>query len=176
MLLFSIKINLVLVGKIMNKLFVVLSFLSIPVFAFSTKTTQFQSWSLICGDKGNCSLSQLIAKDKAATQVLMGVNINYSVSGRFPVLMLRFPAKINRSSGVGIKIDNNKSIQVPVSQCNDKACQSIIKIDDTLLNEMKNGKVAMIAFALKSKKQLTLPLSFQGFSQAFEALQSKQQQ
>jgi invasion protein IalB len=35
---------------------------------------------------------------------------------------------------------------------------------------MKNGKVGMIAFALKSKRQLTLPLSLEGFSEAFEAL------
>ncbi|MEO9508064.1 MAG: invasion associated locus B family protein, partial [Nonlabens ulvanivorans] len=123
-----------------------------------------------CGEQGNCSMSQLIAKDKAATQILMGVNINYSVSEKFPVLMLRLPAKVNKASGVGIKIDNNKPIQVPISQCNEHACQSIIKIDTTMINEMQDGKVGMVAFALKSKKQLTLPISFDGFSDAFNAL------
>lgn len=157
----------------MKKLLVILSLLSLPVFAFSLKTTQFQSWSLICGEKGNCSLSQLITKDKAATQILMGVNINYSVSNLFPVLMLRLPAKVNQASGVGIRIDNNKSIQVPITQCTEKACQSVIKIDDTLLNELKSGKAGMVAFALKSKKQLTLPISLEGFSEAFLALESK---
>lgn len=156
----------------MKKILSLVLLLSFPVFSFATNTEQFQSWSLICGDQGNCSLSQLIVKDKAAKQILMGVNVNYSVSDLFPVLMLRLPAKINRASGVGIKIDDNKPIQVPITQCTDKACQSIIKIDDTLLNEMKNGKVGKIAFALQSQKQLTLPLSLQGFSAAFSALQS----
>jgi invasion protein IalB len=157
----------------MKKLLVALSFLSLPVFATSTETIQFQSWSLICGAQGNCSLSQLVAKDKAATQILMGVNINYSVSNLFPVLMLRLPSKIHKEGGVGIKIDNNKSIQVPITQCNSKACQSIIKIDEVLLNEMEHGKVGMVAFALKSKKQLTLPVSFQGFAEGFAALKAK---
>jgi len=157
----------------MKKLLVVLAFLLSPAFAFSTETTQFQSWSLICGEQGNCSLSQLVAKDKAATQILMGVNVNYSVSNLFPVLMLRLPAKIYKAGGVGIRIDNGKAIQVPVTQCNTKACQSIIKIDDTLLNELKNGKVGMIAFALQSKKQLTLPISLQGFKAGFDALKAK---
>ncbi len=156
----------------MNKVLLAFFFISIHTFVQSKETTQFQSWSLICGDKGNCSMSQLVTKDKAATQILMGVNINYSVSNLFPVLMLRLPAKIHQASGVGIKIDDNKSIQIPITQCNEKACQSIIKIDDILLNEMKNGREGKIAFALKSKKQLTLPLSFQGFSQAFAALKS----
>ena len=41
------------------------------------------------------------------------------------------------------------------------------------LEEMKNGKVGKIAFSLKSNKQLTLPISFQGFSEAFKALKEK---
>ena len=46
----------------------------------------------------------------------------------------------------------------------------MIKIDDVLLNEMKNG---MIAFALESKKQLTLPISLEGFEAGFKTLKSK---
>lgn len=157
----------------MKKPLIVLILLLLPNLAYAVEKTQFQSWSLLCGKQGNCSLSQLVANDKAAKQILMGVNINYSVSNLFPVLMLRLPSKIHQKSGVGIKIDNNKSIQIPISQCNAKACQSIIKIDDVLLKEMKNGKIGKIAFALKSKKQLTLPVSFHGFPEAFEALKAK---
>lgn len=156
-----------------TKMLLILSCLSLQVFAQPAETIKFQSWSLLCGDQGNCSLSQLVAKDKSATQILMGVNVNYSVSNLFPVLMLRLPAKINQSSGVGIKIDDNKPIQVAITQCNVNTCQSIIKIDDMLLEEMKKGKVGKIAFSLTSKKQLTLPISFQGFTKAFEALKEK---
>ncbi len=138
--------------------------------AFAVERTNFQSWNLICGEQGNCSLSQLVTKDKKAKQIIMGVNINYSVSNQFPVLMLRLPTQIHKAAGVGIKIGNNKAIQVPITQCNEKACQSIIKIDDILLKQMRQGSVGMIAFALKSKKQLTLPISLHGFSEGFEAL------
>ncbi|MBA6365048.1 invasion associated locus B family protein, partial [Colwellia sp. BRX8-8] len=46
----------------------------------------------------------------------------------------------------------------------------MIKIDDVLLKEMKNAKVGMIAFALESKKQLTLPISLEGFEAGFKTL------
>ena len=157
----------------MKKKLAILLSLLLPVFGFSAETTSFKSWNLLCGEHGNCSLSQVVAMDKAATQILMGVNVNYSASNLFPVLMLRLPAKIHKQGGVGIKIDDNKAIQVPITQCNAKACQSMIKIDDVLLKEMKNGKVGMIAFALESKKQLTLPISLEGFEAGFKTLKSK---
>lgn len=157
----------------MKKILWVLSLLSLQAFAQPVTTTQFQAWSLVCAEQGNCSLSQTVAKDKAGKKILMGININYSVSNLFPVLMLRLPAKVNQQSGVGLKIDDHKAIQLPITQCTKKACQSVIKIDDVLLNEMKNGKQGKLAFALTSKKQLTLPISLQGFSKAFTVLKDK---
>ena len=46
-------------------------------------------------------------------------------------------------------------------------------MDEILLQQMKNGKMAKIAFALQEKKQLTLPVSLQSFSEAYEALVSR---
>ncbi|ABG42763.1 Invasion associated locus B [Paraglaciecola sp. T6c] len=130
----------------------------------------FGSWSLLCGEHGNCSVSQLVAMDPEGTKVLLGANINFSMSNSFPVLMLRMPPNLNKSSGVGIKIDDNNAIQVALSQCTSVACQSVIKIDKTLFAEMRGGRVAKVAFALEKSKQLTLPLSLEGFADAYAAL------
>ncbi|QHJ12423.1 hypothetical protein FX988_02680 [Paraglaciecola mesophila] len=139
-----------------------------PAHAQSKQT--FGSWSLLCGDQGNCSVSQLVAMDPDGKKVLLGANINFSMSNSFPVLMLRMPPNLNKTSGVGIKIDDNKAIQVALSQCTSVACQSVIKIDKTLFAEMRDGKLAKVAFALEKRKQLTLPLSLDGFSDAYAAL------
>ena len=40
----------------------------------------FGSWSLLCGDQGNCSVSQLVAMDPEGKKVLLGANINFSMS------------------------------------------------------------------------------------------------
>lgn len=130
----------------------------------------FGSWSLLCGDQGNCSVSQLVAMDPEGKKVLLGANINFSMSNSFPVLMMRMPPNLNKTSGVGIKIDDNKAIQVALSQCTSVACQSVIKIDKTLFAEMRDGKLAKVAFALEKGKQLTLPLSLDGFADAYAAL------
>lgn len=146
-------------------------FLSLSMFvANATTTTNFNAWSMICGQQGNCSLSQLVATDPEAKKIIMGVNVNFSMSNDFPVLMLRLPPSIDKNSGVGIKIDDNKALQLPISQCNKKACQSVIKMDEALLNEMRQGNVAKVAILLKSKKQLTMPVSMQGFKEAYSAL------
>lgn len=146
-------------------------------FCFAVKATEtkdFGAWSLICGEKGNCSLSQLVATDAEAKNILLGVNVNFSISPDFPVLILRMPPSIYQKSGVGIKIDDKDAIQLPISQCNHQACQSVIKMDEVLLQQMKNGQMAKIAFALQEKKQLTLPVSLQMFSDAYAALESRQ--
>jgi len=138
--------------------------------AYAQSKQTFGSWSLLCGDQGNCSVSQLVAMDPEGKKVLLGANINFSMSNSFPVLMLRMPPNLNKTSGVGIKIDDNKAIQVALSQCTSVACQSVIKIDQTLFAELRDGKLAKVAFALEKNKQLTLPLSLEGFADAYEAL------
>ena len=148
--------------------FTFLFFLSGVAHAQSQQT--FGSWSLLCGDQGNCSVSQLVAMDPEGKKVLLGANVNFSMSNSFPVLMLRMPPNLNKTSGVGIKIDDNKAIQVALSQCTAVACQSVIKVDKTLFAELRDGKLAKVAFALEKSKQLTLPLSLNGFAEAYTAL------
>ena len=150
--------------------------LALGLLSFAAKaneTKDFAAWSLLCGDKGNCSLSQLVATDAEAKNILLGVNVNFSISSDFPVLILRMPPSIYQKSGVGIKIDDKDAIQLPISQCNHQACQAVIKMDEILLQQMKNGQMAKIAFALQEKKQLTLPVSLQSFSEAYAALVSR---
>lgn len=158
------------------KYLLIVTGLLLSQYALAIETEKFQSWSMICGEKGNCSLSQLVTKDKEAKKIILGINVNYAMSKEFPVLMLRFPPQINKDSGIGIKIDDNAAIQLPISECNAKACQSVIKMDDVLMREMKNGKFGQVAFALKNNKQLTLPISLNGFNEAFIALNKKNAQ
>ena len=83
-----------------------------------------------------CTLSQLVAKDKEAKKVLLGVNVDYSYSQDFPVLKIKLPKNTLTKNGVGVKIDDFASIQVPFSGCDEKSCQSIVKIDNELLKQI----------------------------------------
>lgn len=133
---------------------------------------QFGSWRLICGEKNNCSLTQVVSTDKSHKNIALGFNVNYSISTEFPVLMLRLPPNIRRSSGVGLKIGDFKPVQIKLSDCNKTACQSVIKMDKKLLSELSSSKFAFVAVALKDKIQFTIPVDLNGFNDGFKALNS----
>ena len=158
----------------MRVFFLLLSLLLTIKSAHAIQNQSFEAWSLLCGKQGNCSLSQLVSLDPKGDKVLAGINVNYSVSSDFPVLMVRLPPAANLKAGLGIKVDDNKAIQLPLSQCNASACQSVIKIDKQLLSELQSGKVALFAISVgEDKRQLTLPVSLAGFNKGFQALVNK---
>jgi len=133
----------------------------------------FGAWSVSCGPQ-NCAMTQVVAKDAAATQVMLGVSISYAFDAKLGTLLVRVPGNINMDAGIGIKVDDNAAIQVPFSQCNTSTCQSAIGIDEILLKELSNGKVAKFAYATKKQQQFVLPISLSKFSEAYGALTAKQ--
>ena len=139
--------------------------------AQTIKSETFGSWSVSCGPQ-NCVMTQLVAKDEAAKQVMLGVSINYAFASEYGVLMVRLPANINKKSGLGIKVDDHPAIQLPISQCTPAACQSIIKIDQKLLKEFSSGTVAKFAYATKGQ-QMILPISLSQFKQAYASLSAE---
>ena len=109
-------------------------------------------------------------QDKEAKKVLLGVNVDYSYSQDFPVLKIKLPKNTLTKNGVGVKIDDFASIQVPFSGCDEKSCQSIVKIDNELLKQMHNGQTMLIAFQKSENQQVTLPISLTGFEEAYAQL------
>lgn len=153
------------------------SLLLVQVFIFAdaqqVNTQIFGSWSVSCGIQ-NCAMTQVVAKDEAATQVMLGVSINYAFDAKLGTLIVRVPGNINKAAGLGIKVDSNKPLQLPFSQCNTTTCQSIIKIDQTLLKEFSKGTVAKFAYATKKQQQFVLPISLEKFSEAYAELKVQQ--
>lgn len=138
--------------------------------AWPVTTNDFGSWSLLCNDSSVCTLSQLVAKDEEATKVLLGVNVDYSYSKDFPVLKIKLPKNTLTKNGVGVKIDKFAPLQVPFSGCDEKTCQSVIKIDSELLKQMHNGETMLVAFQRSESTQVTLPISLAGFDEAYAQL------
>ncbi|TKB02381.1 invasion associated locus B family protein [Alteromonas portus] len=155
------------------KYLLIISAIFAPFSSWAVTTSDFGSWSLLCNESSACTLSQLVAKDKKATKVLLGVNVDYSHSKDFPVLILKLPKNTLTKNGVGVKIDNFAPLQLPFSGCDENTCQSIIKIDSELLEQMNNGKTMLVAFQKSESQQVTLPISLAGFDEAYVQLNSK---
>lgn len=108
--------------------------------------------------------------------MLLGVNVDYSYSKNFPVLIIKLPKNTLTKNGVGVKIDDFAPLQVPFSGCDEKTCQSIIKIDSELLDQMNNGRTMLVAFQKSENQQVTLPISLAGFDEAYKQLTSRVKQ
>ncbi len=59
------------------------------------------------------------------------------------------------------------------SGCDEKACQSIIKIDSQLLEQLHNGETMLVAYQKSESQQVTLPVSLAGFDVAYAQLNQK---
>ncbi|AXT39929.1 invasion associated locus B family protein [Alteromonas sp. BL110] len=158
------------------KYLVLVSLILASFSSWAVTTSNYESWSLLCNDSSVCTLSQLVAKDKKATKVLLGVNVDYSYSKNFPVLIIKLPKNTLTKNGVGVKIDDFAPLQVPFSGCDEKTCQSIIKIDSELLDQMNNGRTMLVAFQKSENQQVTLPISLAGFDEAYKQLTSRVKQ
>ncbi len=155
------------------KYLVIVSSILASFSSWAVTTSDFGSWSLLCNDSSVCTLSQLVAKDEKATKVLLGINVDYSYSKDFPVLKIKLPKNTLTKNGVGVKIDNFAPLQVPFSGCDEKACQSIIKIDSQLLEQLHNGETMLVAYQKSESQQVTLPVSLAGFDVAYAQLNKK---
>lgn len=150
-----------------------LSLLPAQLLAQSISTRDFDSWSLLCGEHGNCSLSQMVSKDPAGKRIVLGVNVTFAISSEFPVLQLRFLPSAMEKAGFGIKVGDEKPFHLPFSQCTDAACQAVVKMDETLIDSMKNHSRMIVVYADETQQQKTLPVSLSGFSEGFTALSAQ---
>ncbi|MDV7105577.1 invasion associated locus B family protein [Vibrio sp. TH_r3] len=147
--------------------------LSIPMFTVAAK--DYGAWSLLCDTKqDHCSIAQVVATDPDAKNVLMGLSIDFSESSQRPTMSIRVSSQVATEKGMGFKVDNNTSITLPFIGCDEKVCVSKVWMDDRLIHEMKTGDQAVVAYLLPAQKQIVLPLSMRGFSQAIDALESTQ--
>jgi invasion protein IalB len=163
---------------LLSEVFLMLSKIVTPLILWlscsslvSASGTVFGQWSLSCGNQGRCLLSQLVAKDPEGKNVVLGASITHLGKNNVPVLILRVPGSAYEAGGVGIKVDDNQAVQIRYSTCDKSKCESVIKMDQTLLSEFEGGKQAVIAYALTKQHQMTLPLSLSGFDEAYKALQ-----
>lgn len=127
------------------------------------------NWVLNCEADKPCFISQQIEfKNNGHSTVVGGASVFYA--SKHLVLRLRFSPNAKKSQGVGIKIDKNQALHLPITACDNKVCEANIAIDDQLLTELRSGEFLSIAYFDKSAKQKTLPVFLNNFNEIFESL------
>jgi invasion protein IalB len=161
------------VNKVKNWVLLVVVFASFTAFnSRASYNGVFGSWSVSCGVQ-NCAMTQMVAKDASGKEVMLGVSINFALKSDFGIMIVRLPKVVNKEAGLGIKVDEKKAIRLPISECNNTACQTIIKIDQAMIDEFSSGKVAKYAYALRNNRQMILPISLDQFAAAYGELHAR---
>tara|TARA_R110001583_G_scaffold194591_1_gene365868 strand:+ start:6764 stop:7255 length:492 start_codon:yes stop_codon:yes gene_type:complete len=151
-------------------LLVISLFLVTSVYSQNQKTNR---WVLHCKTNTPCFISQKIKVNfNGESKVLGGASIFYASKNL--VLRLRFSHNAKKEQGVGIKIDKNQALHLPITACDTNICEANVSIDDQLLSELLAGKVMSIAYFDKQAKQKTLPVFLNNFDEVFKNLSKKQ--
>ena len=136
--------------------------------AASATTTVHGSWSVECRDQDrHCVASQKVATDPEGQKVVLGVIVEPGSAETGPLLTFRLTAKAYLPAGAGMKIDHHEPLRAPISSCDQAVCEVRARLTPQLSSQLSEGKLLIVAFFVDPKKQVSLPVSLQGFDAAF---------
>jgi invasion protein IalB len=149
--------------------------------ARATDPSRFSSWGLSCEeDHGvteaapeKCAISQIVTTDSKSGRVLLGVTVDYLDSPTVPTIHFRFSATAKPAPGIGVKIDEQAEMRLPISDCNAHRCEASGRLVPDVLKLFQTGRVAQVAFIAENDKQVTLPVMLNGFDIALAALNDR---
>jgi invasion protein IalB len=139
-----------------------------------TEGKQFKDWILKCGGEGlkddKCYIVQNIFIQESGLRIL-GVAAGYLGPDDSPWLFFTMPLGIFLPTGMVFNIDDGEEIKPPIRICLPDGCKASIKLEGKLLNALKKGNKAKVAFLDgNTQKQITVEVSLKGFSRGFVAL------
>jgi invasion protein IalB len=148
-----------------------------PAVAQQSTTATYQDWVLQCAEKAGPPLEKVCAIEQI-TQV-QGKNVPFSrvaierpEKGHPVKLVVQVPINILIAASVRLQQDNNDpGTTVPFDRCLPVGCFADFDIKDDVLKKFSaSDGLGKITFKDATAHDVTIPLSFKGFRQAFEAL------
>ena len=161
--------------------FALLALLVLPVVVAQAQTleggtvkAQYGDWQIVCkapppGAKNEvCAIVQSVtAEDR--NNVGLTVYFQRFSDGR-RVLRVFAPLGVLLPPGLGLKIDNKDVGHAPFVRCNPFACYAQVQAQDTLVEQLKNGKTAVFIIFQTEEAGIGIPISLAGFGQALNGL------
>jgi invasion protein IalB len=136
----------------------------------------FGNWGLLCKDrvieKPECHIFQNLSV-KDSKKPVLHFAVGYVGDHDEPVAVLTLPLGVSLRVGVKIQVDEEKPALAPFEYCDQVGCRVNMRIPEKSLEMMKKGKQMMVSFADLKRKEIKLPLSMEGFTDAFNAMDAK---
>jgi len=146
-----------------------------------TRNERYGNWAMSCAlaatDEGKaverCMVSQIVVADPRKRQVVLGLTVDFLDSARVPTLRARFSPEAEVRAGIGLKVDAQPDMRLPITSCDSRRCEAVGRLSAPVLDRLRSGRLAQFAYLHKGGKQIVLPLSLSGFDDALAALRKQ---
>lgn len=134
----------------------------------------FGDWQLRCevpaGAKTEqCALVQNVAAEDRPNITLLVIVLK-TADGKSRLLRVVAPLGVLLPSGLGLKIDQVDVGRAGFVRCLTTGCVAEVVMEDTLLNQLRNGKQATFIVFQTPEEGIGIPVSLEGFGPGFDAL------
>ena len=150
-------------------LLAMLPLLAWPAHGWAEDAT-YGDWAKQCEAAPNggerCYLIQTVT---AGERPVMVVIVAYSPKRDRVAAMIDVPLGMHIPTGLEVRADGFLK-RIEFEQCLPTGCRAMLPMDDALLAALKNGSAAAIAGRARNGTDMEMPISAQGFVEAFGAL------
>jgi invasion protein IalB len=116
-----------------------------------------------------CAMEQNAVLTKTGQLVVL-VNIRVPGDTRAPIALVQLPLGLNLQAGAKFQVDDGKSADLPIQTCENRGCYASVPISPETLNALRAGKQLKISFQDLAKETITIPLSLNDFSAAYDKI------
>jgi invasion protein IalB len=143
-------------------------------FAQGEVKAKFSDWDLRCdtppgAENQQCVIMQFVtAEDRE--NVGLSVVVMKTADKQARILRVLAPLGVLLPRGLGLRIDETDMGTTGFIRCLPNGCVSEVLMDDTLIEQLRNGKQAMFIIFQTPEEGIGVPISLAGFGEGFDAL------
>lgn len=162
------------------------SVLAIAAFVFSGAAAYAQDaapvqspapapWGTSCTSEGRdaptqCKMEQrVVLSDSGA--LLASVTIQPVAGATAPMMVIRVPYGIHFPAGLRMAVDGSALETLPFQTCDAQGCFAGGPTNEALIDRLEAGNNLEITFQDQMQRNITVPVSLNGFTAAFERIQ-----
>jgi len=157
--------------------FVFMTLISLSSAAEQEVIKTWGKWSKICTgtDEMNCQIVQS-ANQNDTGKLVFQTSVGYVEDNDKPIMFMTAPLGIYLPKGISFFVDEEHGKQAAVQRCDGTGCLAVLALTEDflgLLLKTKKASDSNVVFATRVTQNVRLPVSMEGFKQAFKSLKKK---
>lgn len=136
------------------------------------ETTQYQDWEVRCLQSASpkkCQMNQLI-NNPNSDKPIMRVLMEYPPQIDTAAMAFILPLGTRLVPGLQISVPDSEPVRIPFQVCLQNGCRANLRVQDTLLANMKQGTSFTVTLVGPRGRKIALPVSLMGFTAANDAI------